>query len=81
MNTKQIVLEDGRPTTVTVEMSIAEAAAIAKVFGGFSYTTFTEKVPQLTNGEHSEVYDCLVGEIFNRYWDDGVEGFLNGDAE
>lgn len=81
MDAKSIVLEGGKPAMVTVEMSISEAAAIAKVFGGLSPKSFSEKVPALTNGEHSEVYGCLVGEVFNRFWDDGVDGFLSGDEE
>lgn len=81
MDAKNLALENGKPVMVTVEMTIGEAAAIAKIFGGLSHNTFTEKVPALTSGEHDEVYSCLVGEVFNRFWDDGVDGFLRGDAE
>lgn len=80
MDTKSLTLSAGRPTMVTVEMTIDEAAVIAKVFGEFSLKTFEEKFPRMDN-EHSEIYDCLVGEVFNRFWDDGVDGCLRGDAE
>lgn len=80
METKNLTLANGKPSRVTVEMTIEEAAAIAKTFGGMSYTTFHQKFPGLGT-EFSEIYGCLVGEVFNRFWDDGVDGFLRGDEE
>ena len=81
MDTTSINLEDGRPTTLMVSMSIEEAAAIGKVFGQMSPAGFEERFPNLPNETGSEIYDCLIGEVFNRFWDDGVDGFLNGDEE
>lgn len=65
------------PKTVTVEMTIDEAAAIAKVFGGMNPLKFGTDFPSLANkGIVSSVYDCLSGAFFNRYYDDGVDDYL-----
>lgn len=81
METKQMYFEDGKPVRVVVEMEIGEAAAVAKAFGGMSYSDFEVKFPTLPGETGSEIYGCLVGETFNRYWDAGVDGFLNGDED
>ena len=50
------------PAKITVEMDINEALWIARVTGK-------------TRGEgpHREIYSCLVGDVFNRYWDNGTD--------
>lgn len=80
MHTRKIKLNKrGHPKTVTVEMTIDEAGAIAKTFGGMSPIAFCEKFPNLADSDVlEEVYGCLVGEVFNRYWDDGVNGWNRG---
>jgi hypothetical protein len=50
------------PATVTVTMSIEEALWIAQVAG-----------KQRGGSPHRTIYDCLVGDLFNRYWEDGVK--------
>lgn len=58
--------EDGAtPATVTVEMTIEEAAWIAKTSG-----------QQRGSSPHSPIYHCLIGDVFNRYWHDGIDGYL-----
>ena len=52
------------PETVTVTMSIKEAIWIAKLAG--------KQVGG--DGTSSSIYSCLTGEVFNRWWDDGVTG-------
>lgn len=83
MNVKKIRFgkNTGRPKTVTVKMSLDEAAAIAKTFGTMSLNGFREKFPTLPDDTNSEIYGCLVGELFNRFWDDGVDGYIRGDEE
>ena len=81
MHTTNITLEKGLPTTLTVVMSVEEAAAISKTFGQMSPAGFAERFPSLDRGTGGEIYSCLVGEVFNRFWEDGVDGFLNGDEE
>ncbi len=61
MEIKNIQLENG-PSRITVEMSLEEAIWIAKVAG-----------KQRGVSPHNEIYACLVGEMFNRFWDSGLE--------
>ena len=58
--------DDQCPSTVTVEMDIREAALMAKLFGQM----------RPTESQGATAYDCLVGDVFNRYWDDGVDEAL-----
>lgn len=68
MKITQVELEDGDPARVTVEMTIEEAADLAKIMGGMAPDTGATRAT-------SEVYNCLVGELFNRYWDDGLSEY------
>lgn len=54
------------PATITVEMGVREAALIAKLFGRLSKT----------ESHGAEVDNCLVADVFNRYWDEGVDEAL-----
>lgn len=69
----------GRPKTITVELSLNEAGYLALLTGRNSWDSNREFYPAYA-GEGSEIYDCLSGEIFNTHWDDGVNGWLNGDS-
>jgi hypothetical protein len=72
MEVNQIKLMDGLPSEVTVTMSMAEAAAIAEVFGamnGYAHQKLG------IGGIYPGPYDALVGELINRYWDDGLREF------
>lgn len=58
------------PDRITVEMTQAEAAAVAALFGllnGHAYDRLGgyEKV--------GGIYSCLVGDVFNRYYENGVD--------
>ena len=53
---------DTLPKTVTVEMTLEEALWIAVVAG-----------QQKGTSPHNGLYDCLVCDVFNRYWEDGVD--------
>ena len=50
------------PARISVEMTIEEATWIAAIAGKCS-----------GDSPHHGIYDCLVGDVFNRYWDDGVD--------
>jgi len=56
---------DASPSEVTVTMSIKEAIWMAKVSG-------------LQRGEspHNGIYQSLVCDVMNRYWEDGVDGAM-----
>lgn len=63
--------EGAVPLEITVTMSLVEAVVICKVFGGFSEAEFEKrKLPPI------DIYNDLSGDVFNRYWDDGVDDAL-----
>jgi len=64
MKIKEIHLDDSEGLSeVTVKMTIQEACWIANIAG----------VTNNMNSElHSEIYDCLVGGLFNKFYDDGI---------
>jgi hypothetical protein len=53
------------PKTLTVKMTLEEALWIAKVSS-----------KQRGISPHNSIFECLVGDVFNRYWDDGVDEAL-----
>jgi hypothetical protein len=72
MEVNQIKLEAGLPSEVTVTMSLAEAVAIAEVFGAMNgYARQKLGIAGIDPGP----YDALVGELINRYWEDGMLEF------
>lgn len=64
------------PSFVTVKMSIEEAAQIACLFGELSDKAMTDRGWTLTT-----IYRDLTANVFNRYWEDGLEGAMRGDKE
>lgn len=53
---------DTTPKTVSVEMSIEEALWIVKIAGS-----------QRGASVHNEIFNCLTCDVFNPYWEDGVD--------
>lgn len=64
---------------VAVTMSIHEAAFLAKLIGNMDTPQSNDVMPR---GDvlGTEIYSCLTN-MFNRHWDNGVDGFLAGDDE
>ena len=50
------------PAKIAVEMTVEEALWVAQVFG-----------QQRGTSPHSGIYSCLHGDVFNRYWEGGVD--------
>ncbi len=50
------------PETVTVKMTVQEALWLAIVSG-----------KQKGESPHNGIFNCLNADVFNRYWDDGVD--------
>lgn len=67
--------EGALPSEVTVTMSITEAAQIACIFGEMSDKSLTDRGWPLTS-----IYRDLTSNVFNRYWEDGLEGSMRGEA-
>ena len=83
MKITQINLDDeGVPSDVTVKLSLDQAALIARVFGSYcgnSYKSTGDMSRWSVAG--SDLYSGLVSDLFNRFWDDGVNDVLrNGPA-
>lgn len=53
------------PATVTATMTIEEAVWMAAVVGECC-----------GESQHRTIYNCLIGDVINRYWDDGIDGAL-----
>ena len=60
------------PETITVELSRDEAIVLGKITGKYSFSE-----AQANFGERAactgDIYDALVGVVFNRFWDDGIK--------
>jgi hypothetical protein len=65
------------PSLITVEMTATEAAYLAVVVGKSTHLDREEVMPG-GGDAGSEVFDCLTGDVFNRYYDDGVQDYLRG---
>lgn len=77
MNIQAITLERDEPATITVTMTVTEAAHLGAAIGRTNYAARDELVPGW--GETgSNIYDALVGGVFNRFYDDGLPEYLNG---
>lgn len=72
MDVNQIKLKDGLPSEVTVTMPLAEVVAIAAVFGAMNGYAFD----RLGAPPDSGPYDVLVGDVLNRYWENGLREFM-----
>lgn len=75
MKIKKIKYDEKRnPAKVTVQMSIVEAAFISTLTGTIPSIDFKQISPDGMEIA-SEIYDCLIGECFNRHWEDGISEF------
>jgi hypothetical protein len=71
---KRIDLDDEEmPERVLVELSHDEAAFLALLLGRQNSTTMNEALPggSLVG---TEAYEGLTGALFNRFYEDGVQG-------
>ncbi|MDX3260791.1 hypothetical protein PV336_16340 [Streptomyces sp. MI02-2A] len=78
MDIKVLELDDAEnPEFITVRMSVQEAAFLARVTGGHSGDTAEEVLPGGATANR-DIYSALVGSVFNRYWDGGINDYLLG---
>lgn len=75
MELKAMTFDDSQLDTVTVQMTAEEAAFMAKVTGKMNDPAAREAFGFSTHA-HSEIYDLLAGEVFNRLYDDGVDEWM-----
>lgn len=77
MKIKIIELGADQPVRITAEMTMDEAAYLARITGKQNDLTSAE-IMAGGSGANSEIYGCLTGDLFNRFYDDGVDGYLRG---
>ncbi|MGW5291451.1 hypothetical protein [Streptomyces bacillaris] len=74
MKVKRIDLDDeGMPEAVLVELSHAEATYVALLVGQQTGAT-AEQVAPGGSRLNGSIYDGLAGDLFNRFYEDGVDG-------
>ncbi|GGW76786.1 hypothetical protein [Streptomyces griseoloalbus] len=74
MKVKRIDLdEEEMPERVLVELSHDEAAYLALLIGKQNSTDMNEVMPGGTS-QGGAIYDGLTGSLFNRFYEDGVDG-------
>lgn len=73
MKVRNIALDDdSMPETVTVEMAVDEAALICAMMSPVAPAAVTNACGDVRWGNAlSDVYDGLIGGLFNRFWDSG----------
>ncbi|MFF1701225.1 hypothetical protein [Streptomyces sp. NPDC058252] len=80
MDIKVLELDEaGNPEFITVRMTVLEAAFMAEVTGKQSSNDAEQVFAGGSAPSHS-IYDALVGSVFNRFWDGGVDDYLRGQA-
>lgn len=67
--------DDEDPEFVTVRMPIQQAAYLATITGKQSSITANEFMRGGAEA-NTEVYNALVGSVFNRYFDGGVQEYV-----
>ncbi len=72
MQIDNIKFEDGKPVEVSLTMSVENAAQLAKSLGKIS---FNDATADYWNGV-SDTYLLLTGDLFNRFWDDGINDYF-----
>ncbi len=73
MEVNVIKLEDRMPTEVTIIMSVLELAQITKWLGGLNGFTTPEGLEKF--------YFESTGDFFNVFWENGLNGCLNGNRQ
>ena len=76
MDILRLSFKDSRPNVVAIEMTVEQAAQLAKLTGKISPANASS--PAAYDAQ-SNLYHLLTGSLFNRYWEDGVDGYLRGE--
>lgn len=79
MRVRNVILdEDEMPERVQVEMTIDEVAFMARLVGSQSPRGVLDALGDDVRWWHActEIYGCLTGSVFNRFWDGGVDDVI-----
>ena len=80
MKITNISLEDGKPELITAQLTRDELIYIGLTIGKDAPNDANQRMPG-GSAICSEIYACITGELFNRYWEDGIDGAARGDDE
>ena len=70
--------KNGKPTHVKVELTIREAGYLAILTG--QHSDYSANACWSNHaGENYDIYSELTDKFFNRFWEDGVNGWDRGD--
>lgn len=79
MRIRRISLDDeGMPELVTVELTRSEAVFLTLLTGEQNGVTSEALMPGGSDVS-AELYDAFTGELFNRYYDNGVDDAARGE--
>jgi hypothetical protein len=67
--------DDENPKEILVRLTIEEAGYLGRLTGTQSDNS-AEAIMQGGTLLNSEVYHCLSGNVFNRYWEDGLNDYF-----
>lgn len=73
MEIKKIKLRDETPESLTVKLSVEELAQITWWLGNIPYNETPKGL--------EEFYSEATGTFFNRFWENGIRGCIDGDSE
>lgn len=68
--------DEGNPEQVTVRLTADEAAYVA-VFTGKQSDESASDIMRGGGGPNRRLYESMVGDVFNRCYDGGVQDWLN----
>lgn len=71
---------DEMPEKVVAELTLDEMIWIGRVTGRQSPSSSEELVPGYGLSSQT-LYYCAIGSLFNRFWDDGIDGAIRGESE
>lgn len=78
MDILNLTFKDSRPDIVSIELTVEQAAHITKLLGKISPASAESPA---SYEAQSNLYHLFTGCLFNRYWDDGINGYLRGENE
>jgi len=70
-----VSLKNGTPETLTIEIDLKTFTLLTEFVGSQTWDSMAQHNTALPSAI-SEFYNMAVGELFNRYWDDGVRGAM-----
>jgi len=81
MEIKNIAIEKGKPVRVLVELDFDVAVYLAVITGNKTDEEAERDLPGAGAHANCEIYECLTGELFNRFYSGGFREALRHVGE